>query len=119
SAGHEGKAYPVTGPEALNMAEQARILSEETGRAIQYVALTEDVARENMLKAGMPQTYVDALLKLAAGVRAGKAGESVPAAQHVPGGEAPPGGAWARESGGPFGWARPLVGFWGGAPRGV
>lgn len=36
--GHEGKAYDVTGPEALTFARQAEILSEVLGRRITYIA---------------------------------------------------------------------------------
>ena len=37
SPGHEGKAYPLTGPQAISVAEQVRILSEAIGKPIEYV----------------------------------------------------------------------------------
>src|SRR6266704_7067668 len=37
SAGHEGKIYPLTGPEALSMTEVAERLSIATGKRIRYV----------------------------------------------------------------------------------
>ena len=46
--GHEGKAYPVTGPEALSMSELVQLLSEAIGKPIEYVPITDDVAREGM-----------------------------------------------------------------------
>lgn len=36
--GHEGKAYDVTGPEALTFARQAEILGEVLGRKVTYIA---------------------------------------------------------------------------------
>jgi uncharacterized protein YbjT (DUF2867 family) len=96
--GHEGKAYLLTGPESLNMAEQVRVLAEETGRAIQYVAVPPEAARDNMLKAGMPANYADALLKVAAMVRAGQMGQPLPTVQQVTGRKALTWHEWAREN---------------------
>jgi len=44
-AGHEGRSYNVTGPEALTMAETAERLSEAVGRKIIYEAQTPQEAR--------------------------------------------------------------------------
>lgn len=45
SAGHEGRSYDVTGPEALTMAETAERLSAALGRKILYQAQTPQEAR--------------------------------------------------------------------------
>jgi (4-alkanoyl-5-oxo-2,5-dihydrofuran-3-yl)methyl phosphate reductase len=50
--GHEGKAYPVTGPEALSISELVQILSDAVGKPIEYVPITDEVAREGMQKGG-------------------------------------------------------------------
>lgn len=42
--GHEGKAYDMTGPSAISLAEAARLMSEATGRAISYHAETLEEA---------------------------------------------------------------------------
>jgi uncharacterized protein YbjT (DUF2867 family) len=44
-AGHEGRTYDLTGPEALTMAETAERLADALGRLITYEAQTPDEAR--------------------------------------------------------------------------
>ncbi|MFI9381370.1 NAD(P)H-binding protein [Kutzneria sp. NPDC052558] len=59
SADHEGREYPVTGPEALRPGDRVRILAEALGREIRYEPQPDDEARAEMLTQ-MPQPYVDA-----------------------------------------------------------
>jgi uncharacterized protein YbjT (DUF2867 family) len=82
-AGHEGKIYPLTGPEALNMAEVAEKLSAATGTIIQYVNVTPDEAKSANLAAGMPPYLADALLELFAERRKGKEAQVWPTIQTV------------------------------------
>jgi uncharacterized protein YbjT (DUF2867 family) len=56
---HDGREYPVTGPEALRPGERVRILGEVLGRELRYEAQPDDEARAEML-AQMPAEYVDA-----------------------------------------------------------
>lgn len=44
--GHDGKAYTLTGSQALSYFDAARLLSAATGRPITYVPLTEEEARQ-------------------------------------------------------------------------
>lgn len=69
--GHEGQKYVLTGPAALSYREVADILSEVTGRRVEYVADSLDEARERMLRAGAPPWSVESALALAAYQRAG------------------------------------------------
>jgi len=71
-AGHEGKIYRLTGPEALTMAEVAERLSAATGKTIKYVAVDPEEARKAQLAAGVPQFLADALFELFAERRNGK-----------------------------------------------
>jgi uncharacterized protein YbjT (DUF2867 family) len=71
-SGHEGKTYPLTGPEALTMAEVAAKLSVATGKTIRYVNVDPEAARQAQLAAGMPPYLVDALFELFAERRNGK-----------------------------------------------
>src|SRR5882724_9496197 len=70
--GHEGKVYPLTGPESLSMAEVAERLSAATGRQIRYVNVPPEDAKRAQLSAGMPPYMADALAELFAERRKGK-----------------------------------------------
>jgi uncharacterized protein YbjT (DUF2867 family) len=72
SPGHEGKIYPLTGPQALTMAEVAEKLSAATGKPIRYVKFPPEAARQAQLAAGMPPYLADALFELFAERRNGK-----------------------------------------------
>ena len=71
-AGHEGKVYPLTGPEALTMAEVAQKLSSATGKTIRYVNVTPEEAKNAQRAAGLPEYMVEALAELFAERRKGK-----------------------------------------------
>ena len=71
--GHAGKAYTLTGSEALTNREIAQILSEELGREIAYINLQPAPLREALLSAGVPAWNADALLDLQRLYREGKA----------------------------------------------
>ena len=72
SSGHEGKIYPLTGPEALTMAEVAERLSRTTGKSIRYVNVASEDAKKAQLAAGVPPYLADALAELFAERRKGK-----------------------------------------------
>ena len=72
SPGHEGKIYPLTGPQALTMAGVAEKLSAATGKPIRYVNVPPEAARQAQLAAGMPPYLADALFELFAERRNGK-----------------------------------------------
>ena len=71
--GREGKAYTLTGPRAFTIGEAARVIGDVTGRAVRYVDVPEDAARQAMLGAGMPSWMVEAMLELHAIDKAGYA----------------------------------------------
>lgn len=60
SDGHAGKAYRLSGPEALRPADRIRILGEALGRKLELRALTDDEARAEMAESGMPEKYIRA-----------------------------------------------------------
>ncbi|MFL5804230.1 MAG: SDR family oxidoreductase [Roseiflexaceae bacterium] len=82
-AGHAGKIYPLTGPEALSMAEVAAKLSAATGKPIQYVNVAPDEAKRAQLAAGMPPFTADALAELFAERRKGKEAQVSPIIQTI------------------------------------
>jgi (4-alkanoyl-5-oxo-2,5-dihydrofuran-3-yl)methyl phosphate reductase len=95
--GHEGKAYQVTGPEALSVGEVVQLLSEAVGKPIEYVPITDDATREGMQKAGLPAFLIDALLPYASFVRTGKGAEILPTVEEVIGRKPLTFADWARE----------------------
>jgi uncharacterized protein YbjT (DUF2867 family) len=79
--GHEGKIYPLTGPEALTMTEVAERLSAATGKTIKYINVPPENVRKAQLAAGVPPYIADALAELFAERRKGKESQVWPIAQ--------------------------------------
>jgi uncharacterized protein YbjT (DUF2867 family) len=71
--GHIGKAYTLTGPEALMNRQIAQILSDELGREVRYINLPPAQLKEALLSAGVTEWNADALLDLQRLYREGKA----------------------------------------------
>ena len=82
-AGHEGKEYPLTGPEALTMSEVAAKLSVATGRPIRYVNIAPEEARKAQLARGIPEYAADALAELFAERRKGKESQVSPVIEGI------------------------------------
>ena len=62
--GHEGKAYPITGPETLSYNDVAAKLSTLLGKPVQYVPVSDEVAYQSMVAAGMPEWNAHAVVTL-------------------------------------------------------
>lgn len=100
SAAHEGREYPVTGPEALRPGERVRILADALGRDIRYEPQPDDEARAEMA-AQMPVEYVDAFFSF---YSAGKLDEATvfPTVEAVTGRPPRTFAEWARANAGRF-----------------
>jgi uncharacterized protein YbjT (DUF2867 family) len=72
-SGHAGKAYELTGPEALTYGEMAATLSRVLGRPVSYVAISDDDFRKALAANGMPAPYVEGLVDLFSFYRSGSA----------------------------------------------
>jgi uncharacterized protein YbjT (DUF2867 family) len=59
--GHEGARLPMTGPEALTMAEIADRISRATGRTVRDVAVSASERRQALIAHGIPPEFADAL----------------------------------------------------------
>jgi uncharacterized protein YbjT (DUF2867 family) len=70
---HKGKAYTLTGPEALTYDELAAELSEALGRKISHISLSSSDLRSGMLAEGLPEEIVDRMLDLERYFREGQA----------------------------------------------
>jgi uncharacterized protein YbjT (DUF2867 family) len=71
SDGHEGKAYVLTGPQALSYSAVAEIYSRVLGRDVRWQEVTLDDARDSMREAGMPDELAVGFPEIMGGYRGG------------------------------------------------
>jgi (4-alkanoyl-5-oxo-2,5-dihydrofuran-3-yl)methyl phosphate reductase len=102
SDGHEGKVYPLTGPEPLSMSQQVEILADAIGQPLEYVPITDEAARQGMERAGMPSFLIDALLPFASFIRSGKAARVFHTVEEVTGRPPLRFSDWAKENAAEF-----------------
>jgi uncharacterized protein YbjT (DUF2867 family) len=97
SNGHEGRTYALTGPEAITYERVAAELSAATGRQVRFVEVPDDVARQGILEAGLPDFVADQLVRIYQQLRQGSAGQVTDAVEALTG--RPPRGfaAFARD----------------------
>ncbi len=69
--GHEGKAYEMTGAEALSHSDVADQLSAAIGRSIVYENISPETYEQEKAAQGWPRTSIDTMLAVFADVRAG------------------------------------------------
>ena len=67
--GHDRQAYVLTGPEALNHAEVAAILSETTGKRFVYEDMAPEAYRRQLIDGGASAFYADLIINLFALMR--------------------------------------------------
>jgi uncharacterized protein YbjT (DUF2867 family) len=100
--GHEGKAYDLTGPEALPMARQVAILGKVIGKELTYVDVPDAAAKDAMLGMGMPPPIVDAMLELTNLIRAGQTSQVTATVEQITGKPPRTFEAWARDNANAF-----------------
>jgi uncharacterized protein YbjT (DUF2867 family) len=71
TSGHEGKVYELVG-EALTGAEMARDLSSVLGKPITFVDASEEEARAELLRSGLPAPIADKILYYFGTLREGR-----------------------------------------------
>lgn len=71
--GHDGRAYTITGPEALTYAQIAEKAGKAIGKPVAYVNLTDEQSKQGALAAGVPEFYADLLVDLTRYYRGGTA----------------------------------------------
>jgi len=96
-ARHRGKAYDLTGAEALALTQAAEKLSKAAGRTIRYVKLPNDAYRGALLGAGLIPQFVDAYIQFWDIVKAGNAAAISPAVEQVTGKKPRSLDDWARD----------------------
>src|ERR687891_2397671 len=82
---HKNKTYLITGPEALSYHQAAEILSNATGKKINYVNISDEEARAAMKEIGMSDWLIITVSELSEYFRKGKASEISPAVEEVTG----------------------------------
>ncbi len=98
--GQSGRAHVLTGPEALDQAAVARILSDVTGRAVRCAARSHEDTRATLRGLGLPAATVEVSVARLREIEQGRF-EAVTDAVEQLGGAAPLGfEAWAREHAG-------------------
>ena len=80
---HYGKAYSITGPEALSYYQAAEILSNATSKKIGYVNVSEDVTRLAMKDMGVDDWLVGTMLQLFDLYRRGYASQVTSAVEEI------------------------------------
>ncbi|GGS19385.1 MULTISPECIES: NmrA family NAD(P)-binding protein [Streptomyces] len=95
-AGHEGRTYAVSGPEAITAREQTAQLSRVLGRPLRFEELSLDAARAALL-AKYPRPAAEAFLESAERQRAGAKAAVVPTVEELTGCQARPYRTWAAD----------------------
>jgi uncharacterized protein YbjT (DUF2867 family) len=73
TAGHDGRTYVLTGPEAITYAEIAAALSAATGRAVEFTDVPDQDARQGLIRAGLPDVVAEQVVRVFAMARRGVA----------------------------------------------
>jgi uncharacterized protein YbjT (DUF2867 family) len=82
---HYNKTYMVTGPEALSYHQAAEILSNATGKKIDYVNISDEEARGAMKEAGLDDWLINTISDLYTYFRKGYASQVSSAVEEVTG----------------------------------
>ena len=80
---HYNKIYSVTGPEALSYYQAAEILSNATGKKIDYVSISDEEARGAMKEVGLNDWLIDTISDLYSYFRKGYASNVSSAVEEV------------------------------------
>ncbi|MBO2463248.1 SDR family oxidoreductase [Actinomadura violacea] len=82
---HDGRTYALTGPAALTYDQAAAVLSDELGRTIRYIGMSDDEARRMLLDRGLPEFHADSLVEVGRAYRDGGADTVLPTVRDLTG----------------------------------
>ncbi|WP_276497860.1 SDR family oxidoreductase [Pontibacter litorisediminis] len=82
---HIGKAYDITGGEALSNYEVAQLLGEVTGKRVDYIDVPDAAAKKGMTDHGVPDFMADAMIEVYREYREGKGSETTDTVERVAG----------------------------------
>ena len=80
---YSNKTYDITGRDALSYSKAVDILSNEVGKKISYVDVTEEDAGKGMKQMGADDWFIDVMLELFRITRAGYGSETTTAVEHI------------------------------------
>jgi len=83
--GHDGRTYPLSGPELISARDQAGALSAALGRQLGFTEIPAGAARQRMIQAGLPHQVADAVLATQASAGTGPAAEIRPTVPQLTG----------------------------------
>jgi NAD(P)H dehydrogenase (quinone) len=82
---HEGKAYDITGPEALSQDDVAALLSEVSGRPVEAVAVDDEAFIQDLTATGVPEPAALEVASYGRAIREGFLGEASGAVENLTG----------------------------------
>ncbi len=95
--GHTGQAYELTGPELVSIGEMVQIIGRVLGKPLKYTSIPPLAAKLWMLKSGMDQVLVNALMEMLAALRKNQGAIVTDTVAQVTGRPARTFEAWCRE----------------------
>ncbi len=81
--GHEGRAYDLSGPEALNYHQIANIFSVVLGKKVAYLDVPDEDFKKSLLGFGVPGGMADALIDLQHYAKEGQAADVLASVQQI------------------------------------
>src|ERR687886_1925943 len=82
---HIGKAYDITGGEAISYGQAAEILSKQIGKKVNYVNISDEDTRKGMKDMGADDWTINSMIELFGTTRAGYLSEVSPAVEQITG----------------------------------
>lgn len=71
SAGHEGRSYDITGPQALTAADLAALARRSSGREVELVLVDDEAYAGGLRAVGLPAPVADLITSFGASIRGG------------------------------------------------
>src|ERR687885_406341 len=99
---HIGKAYDITGGEAISYGQAAEILSKEIGKKVNYVNISDIDTRKGMKDMGADEWTISSMVELFGTTRAGYLSEVSPAVEQITGNKPITFSQFARDYAGAF-----------------
>jgi len=82
---HEGKAHNITGGEALSHGQAVEILSEQLGKKVNYINVSDVDARKGMKDMGMDEWIINSIIELFEFAKAGHWSAISPVTEQITG----------------------------------